>query len=143
MTDDEITICKHCTKPIEAGQAWHTLAEMHYDCYEQKFGAFVVREPMPKLAPAYQPPRFVGLKRARANGGHLVHLVSGDTGVALCGHFPKNDHGHNMRARGKWNFIRADYVSPSSRYDGCRKCDAKAAEMGTASPHSPGEPRPA
>jgi len=34
---DELVICKHCGKPIEAGEPWHTLAEMHWDCYDEKF----------------------------------------------------------------------------------------------------------
>lgn len=36
--DDDTVICKHCGKPIENGQAWHTVAEMHYDCYEKIYG---------------------------------------------------------------------------------------------------------
>lgn len=124
---DEETICKHCEKPVEDGQAWHTLAEMHYDCYEEKFGRYVRRDPLPPPQPKYSMPRFEGLRQARANGGHLVHIVNGETGKALCGHAPKNDS-HIMRARGKWNFLPVGWTQPAGhgKYSGCRQCDALA-----------------
>lgn len=126
MSDDEIIVCQHCDKPIEDGQPWHTLAEMHYDCYESKFGKVVPRDPLPALDLAPKTPVFEGVKLARANGGHLVHVVVGDTGRALCGHSPANTS-HIMRMRGKWNFL-PDGWTPSGGVRLCAKCDIKKPE---------------
>lgn len=126
MTGDTV-ICKHCSLPVEDGQPWHTLAEMHYSCYEAVFGA-VRRYPMLlRPEPAYRAPMFEGTRLARAAGGHLVHVVDGATGRALCGHAPVNTS-HMMRARGKWNFLPAAWGRdwPKARWSGglraCQKC---------------------
>jgi hypothetical protein len=121
MDDDEILICRHCSKPVESGQAWHTLAEMHYDCYEQKFGVY--RPPAPMPVGKSITPKFDGQKIARANSGHLLHVVDGATGRALCGHSPQNNS-HRMRNRGFWHFMSDDYL-PRSNIRWCATCDSR------------------
>lgn len=111
--------CKACGSLILAGQPWHTLAEMHWDCYRAQpaglpnsdaLARTVVQLLAPKAAtpaptsprPQHQP---IGeLRLARAAGGHLVHQVDPRTGLALCGFTPSDTRtfGRRMRSRARW-----------------------------------------
>lgn len=59
-------------------------------------------------------------RNARANGGHLLHLLPENSNTSLCGHTPKRN-AHHMKQRGKWFVYGPDAPWPKTATK-CRKC---------------------
>lgn len=62
------------------------------------------------------------MRKARANGGYLIHLLPhvDGFGPALCGHLPKNT-ARMMENRGKWLILADQSIAVT-----CRRCKERA-----------------
>lgn len=124
-------VCCHCGKSIRWGHdAVYTINGAHYDCQflggrprtpfdsasKVAFDEDVNRSLSPSFGESAEP------ALARANGGHVLHWVVPKTGVAMCGHMPKNNS-WKMKARGKWLLVPAGADLTKRRV--CPACDAK------------------
>ena len=108
-------LCCHCGKTIRWGQdAVYTINGAHYECQfpEGRSKALDVR-PSDLLGRPMKPGEHAifGASsepvKARANGGHMLHWVVPNTGVALCGRYPGNS-AKRMRKRGMWLPLPSD-----------------------------------
>ena len=65
------------------------------------------------------------MRKVRANGGHVIHLLPDNTMTALCGHTPTNNsRGYQRRSmmtnRAKWWLLNDQSVAVT-----CPKCKAR------------------
>jgi len=134
----DVEICPLCNLPIEPGQAYHSRAMAHYDCFSAteegqreirlfamiRDGRQATRSREQREADEEESLEQARTGRgetylARAAGGHLVHIVDAGTGVSLCGHRPTNKGHNRMKARAKW--MPQGGVTPFYRRP-CDKC---------------------
>jgi len=75
--------------------------------------------------------------KARANGGHMLHWVVPNIGVALCGRYPGNS-AKRMRKRGMWLPLPSDannqWLKP------CKSCASANALRAPAQSANVGSP---
>jgi len=124
-------VCCHCGKAIRWGHdPVYSINGSHYDCQfpngrpaspfesvgKLLFGEETKRNSTSSFGEGVQP------ALARANGGHVLHWVVPNTGVAMCGHKPKNTS-WKMKARGKWLRVPAGADVTGRRV--CPTCASK------------------
>ncbi|WHS57365.1 MULTISPECIES: hypothetical protein [Pseudomonas] len=122
-------VCCLCGKSIRWGHdAVYTINGAHYEC---QFPDGRPASPIGNLSPLIFGKQGIGSSGfgdsphpvlARANGGHVLHWVVPQTGVALCGHKPKNNN-WKMKARGRWFLVPASADLTKRRL--CHSCDGK------------------
>nr|WP_192963406.1 hypothetical protein [Pseudomonas fluorescens] len=107
-------VCCLCGKSIVWGQdAVYTINGAHYECQFPDGRSRILDTGLSTLLGSAKPGdhAIFGLAsepaRARANGGHVLHWVVPNTGVALCGKYPANS-AKRMRKRGMWLPLKAD-----------------------------------
>ncbi|HDS1721727.1 hypothetical protein NPS53_09455 [Pseudomonas putida] len=141
--DEEV--CCHCGKSIRWGQeAVYTINGAHYQCQfpEGRSKALDTRlsdilgKPLKPGEHAAFGTSSVPVK-ARANGGHVLHWVVPNTGVALCGRYPAHN-AKRMRKRGMWLPLPAD--TKSQRLKACESCASTYALRAGAQPACVGTP---
>lgn len=114
--------CHICELVVEPGSAVYGLTGAHWDCHRPSVPEAPHLEPV--KPEERSEPKDIRPRLARANGGHLVHIVIPFTGTSLCGHKPK-DTAHHMTRRGKWLYWKLDATIPT-HLRLCAKCESKA-----------------
>lgn len=135
-------VCCHCGKTIRWGHdAVYTINGAHYECQFPEGRSTIPGTGIRALlGPSLKPGEHAAFGstsdpvRARANGGHVLHWVVPNTGVALCGRYPANN-AKRMRKRGMWLALRE-----SAQTDWLRPCDTCASRhAGRITATSPGK----